>query len=29
MTFGLEAARREDAGGDPEHTASLRLTARR
>ena len=29
MTFRLEAARREYAGGDPEHTASLRLTARR
>ena len=29
MTFTLEAARREYAGGDPEHTASLRLTARR
>ena len=28
MTFGLEAARREDAGGDPEHTAGLRLTTR-
>ena len=29
MTFTLEATRREYAGGDPEHTASLRLTARR
>ena len=28
MTFGLEAARREDAGDDPEHTAGLRLTTR-
>ena len=28
MTFGLEAARREYAGGDPEHTAGLRLTTR-
>ena len=28
MTFGLEAVRREYAGGDPEHTAGLRLTTR-